>query len=315
MDHTNNITSTIINANVDDDVLAVTNLSEVNAVVLSLCASVCIFSLMCEIYPVLVTRWNSNAWSAQLTWNIGLPAFEFQAVMYELYHRTRFCRMCHWTIISDCISWYYIIYNITGKYFIVIEAFTCLLVLQCRTFGNTRLTSCSFIFFHLVVLLVIMIPGGVSSTYAAYIIASGAMLRTLGHALAEVTPPIMFDGDKPQHRFRVEEGLAFFVVARYSMKSAKHALVVVRTTFVGWISEVQAGLPWRLLFYTLYIMVGMCFNFTMSTNGVEWETSPQKIKDIRNIIWKDGWNSWMTTDRLYSNSDHDINAKDVKKVG
>src|SRR5581483_7504757 len=102
-----------------------------------LASIVLIFTLGCEFYPKEVSRFNSNAWSSKLEWNWGPCGFEFQNVLYDVYHTAAFCRYLHWTLLFDAICWLWSVHRHLGDGWY--SLFAIALILQTYSYAESRL--------------------------------------------------------------------------------------------------------------------------------------------------------------------------------
>eukprot|EP00953_Heterococcus_sp_UTEX-ZZ885_P031318 16442-Heterococcus_DN1.PRE.6 len=168
------------------------------------------------------------------------------------------------------------------------------LVAQSLTFNNIRLTVWSTLFY-----MALIAPAVHYHTFAAYsidILVCDAFLRIIGH-MVEPAPPLMFDGDKPQLHFRHKERAAYNVMIKYVLASPKNALALIWAPVVGLVSELQAGLPCRLLHYAVLIVLQQSLGARLY--GHQGSTTRAHILTVTQQISAQGWNGWSVTKGLF----------------
>lgn len=244
-----------------------------------------VYTALCECWGGMVSRWNSNAWSSQLRWNRGVNSLEFQLVLYQLFHVSQWSKLNHLSILLDGVLWLQWLQKVCGMEwwmaFLVLQ-----FVFQTSSFVNVTtamfLTSCYVALSHLPLpfLTVEWIP-------VALIVLPA--VRATGHALWEPAPPLLFGNDSLEFRSTTRpSGLVFF---QYAQK--QHWSVLLWTPFIGWLSELQAGLPFRLLPITI---LSICpFKTWLLPNSIDWK----HIQDISQQILQHGWTAWHVTNKLY----------------
>jgi hypothetical protein len=259
---------------------------------LTLLAALSVYTLLCELWPQTVTRWNSFAFSSTLGSNLSSEGLELQGVLYELFHSTWFCRATHWTIFIDAIAWFAVIHDKGGAAAVAMSLVG--LVAQSLTFNNTRLTACSAVFY--LALVTTAVHCQIFTEHSVEILVCGAALRTIGH-MVEPAPPLMFDGDKPQLHFRHKEGAAYNVMIQYVMASPKNTLALIWAPLVGLVSELQAGLPCRLLHYAVLIVLQQLLGARLYAH--QGSTTRTHILTVTQQISAQGWNGWCVTKGLF----------------
>lgn len=251
-----------------------------------LVALVFLYTIACECAPAAVSRWNANAWSSQLRWNIDREGFDYQGVLYELFHRHPLCRMSHWTLFIDAAAWLAICaanLPVGGQELCVIA-----LIAQTLLFGHKRLTWLAFALYPLLA----SVGKLAREEQSVYILYISAAIRVAGHGLFEPAPPLIFDGDKPQDKFRTKDGPGLLVFLKYASSSPTKALALLWAPLMGFISELHAGLPFRLLHFATFLL------YSKRDSDVRVSC----LKRLSNRVYTKGWGSWSVTRRMYSNS-------------
>jgi hypothetical protein len=255
-----------------------------------------LYSILCEMYPQWVSTWNSNAFSSTFQSNHHTSGFLFQGILYNVYHTTTLCRLCHLTVFSDALGWMFVLYYMTGPWGLVVMSN--LLLWQSRSFEHMTLCLLTAVALLGCIMGCLWIHwiGATKQMfyYSVLFIGFGPLIRSLGH-LAEVAPPIMLDGSKPQLHFRHADGPSLFLFLRYAFQSPRNATILVWGPLIGYISELQAGLPYRLAPFAFYTYT----RFWLSEPS-QWTTSWKQIEMIKKHILELGWNGWEVTRSLFS---------------
>jgi hypothetical protein len=249
------------------------------------------YTFACELWPQAVSRWNGCAFSSTLGSNLRTEGFEFQGVLYELFHSTWFCRATHWTIFIDAVAWFAIIYDRGGATALAVSL--ALLAAQSLTFNNARFTACSLVFY--LALLAPALNYEPLADHGIDIVLCDAFLRIIGH-IFEPAPPLMFDHE-PQLHFRHKDGAAYNAMAQYVMASPRNALALIWAPAIGLVSELQAGLPYRLLHYAVYIVLQQLLGARL--DAPKGTPTRAHIIAVSQQIAAQGWNAWEVTQEMY----------------
>lgn len=257
----------------------------------------------CELFPSIVTRWNSNAWSSMVRWNIGPESHLFQAVLYDLFHHSTLGQVTHHcTLVIDVVHWF--------AFFISFRTFLGQFIfILCNIFMTYQAKSYSLpmlqwtgiqlgihMFSHTMVKVYAHLVG---EHYVSFVLMMmlliTSVIRVVGHGLGEATPPIIFDGTKPQGKFKWNVvtwrgWLNYILNHGYGDRYSWSALLW--SPVIGILSELQAGVPYRLILIV----------FSKYIPGWRTLEFKQQIELTMRLIRKNGWQGWPLTKILY----HDL---------
>lgn len=251
-----------------------------------------IYTIICEWRGDLVSRWNSNAWSSQLRWNRGQHSLEFQLVLYQLFHASQWSKLNHLSLLLDGMAWLSWLRQTCGfEYwagFLTLQFF-----FQTTSYLN-RSSAAIFLTISYVILSYLSylsyFPAPLTVDWIPYALVLLPGVRAVGHAIWEPAPPLMFGNDSLEWT-QTPSGLVYVQYAR------KHCWSAVWTPFIGWLSELQAGLPFRLLPITILSLFSFDpFKSYLFPKSINWE----HIQRTSNEILQHGWTAWHVTNQLYS---------------
>jgi hypothetical protein len=247
----------------------------------TLLLSIIVFTLVCEWNPRAMSNWNGLAWTSTTRWNFGKESFRDQSILYQVFHTSFFCRLCHGTLFTDAIGWSCILWNYTHP--LIMMVWLIGLVLQCFTFGQDS-TSCQQM---LAIYSLLHIVGTwIPIEQAIFLLIFGPVIRVLGHALGEKAPPRIFDHE---HEPPKAQGNSLSVCCWYARTAPYGCWIVLWGPFIGFISELQAGLPCRLL----PIACSIVFDPRSAVHQNE-----SRIL-IQTILQEGGWEAWSVTKNLF----------------
>jgi len=255
------------------------------------------FTLVCELKPKEASRWNSNAWSSLMEYNFGPKSFEFQLVLYDLFHTSQLCQLTHYSLFLDGLAWFQFLFHYCGES-VLLRAVFCVLcvVMAFQAFTYLRWFVAPFmcLFYASLVLVIPPLP----LSWIPWILILSPSIRVAGH-FVERAPPQMFDGKQPQMTFREATSLeVFFHYAK------RDPFVLLWAPIVGWSSELQAGLPFRLLpVATFYVLPRSWTRHCIQAPADDAPTlcfDWKQIDQAATAILKFGWAAWPETRALFS---------------
>jgi len=200
----------------------------------------------------------------------------------------------HYSLFLDGLAWFHFLYYYRGDSVLLGALFWLLcvvMVVQTVTYMKWFVTPFMCLFY---VFLIVGIPQIPLSWIPWFLILSPS-IRGAGHTLFEPAPPQMFDGSQPKMTFREDTtGIAFLKYARL------HPSILLWAPVVGWTSELQAGLPFRLLpVATLYILprswTRHCIATTDAPSLFDWKRVDLAARSILQF----GWLAWPETRALF----------------
>jgi len=221
-------------------------------------ACIIVYTAFCEVVPKYVTRHNSNAYTSQVLYNVTLPNLRFQIVNYYLYHTKVFAILTHGaTIILDCLLWtvyfHHLLHNNPWWSFCFIF-YMCLL--QALTFDDVKLKIT-------LITIEAALIGGAGLVYHYYlerIFPSDAVfgnvslllfLNALARVISHMPEPLPIDYLGLNNKLP----LTGWYWNRSTLQYMLYPPRLVMATWVGVMSELQAGLPVRLLTSTLVLVL------------------------------------------------------------
>jgi hypothetical protein len=255
------------------------------------------YTCLCELRGSLVTRWNSNAWSSQLRWNRHIGGLEFQLVLYQVFHVSWWSRLNHLSLLVDGILWLQWIRIQYGTGIWILLLFVQFAAQTASYYpagfsGTSRnwrailfITSCyvGLSFFPL--------PGDVMLVAPIGLILL-PFVRAVGHALWERGPPLLFGNNSLSFSTESPSGVVFLKYLQSEKNLVNIFLAIVWSPIVGWVSELQAGLPFRLLPITI---ISTVHSDWILPSQIKWES----IQHNANQILTKGWPAWQVTRNLY----------------
>lgn len=252
------------------------------------------FTLVCELRPREASRWNANAWSSQVEYNFGPKSFEFQAVLFNLFHTSLWCQLTHYSLFADGLAWFHFLYYYCGQSLILQAVFWLVffvMTLQTITYVKWFIVPFMYLFYFALVAGIPQLP----LHWIPWILILSPSIRATGHTLFEPAPPQMFDGEKPKMTFRQSSTLVVFLkYARF------HPGSLLWAPFIGWISELQAGLPFRLLpVATLYFLPRSWTRHCIATSEMPALFDWKRVDSAAKSIIQSGWSGWPETRALF----------------
>jgi hypothetical protein len=248
---------------------------------------VVIYTTLCEIWPRFITRHNSNGYTSQTLWNVTLRGLRFQIVNYYLYH-TRFLAIAvHGaTILLDCVLWtMYFHHLLHGNAWWAFCFVFYMCLLQALTFDDLKLK---------ITLIAIegLIIGGAGTLYHFYLehtypsgplfghVSLFLLLNALARVISHMPEPLPIDYLGLNNRLPIAGWYWDKTVLNYMMYLPR----LLMSVFFGVISELQAGLPVRLLTSCLVLILT---RIGWSDPGLNME----HLKKRADNIDKEGWDA------------------------
>jgi len=244
---------------------------------------VIIYSLFCEIYPHFVTNLNSNAFTSQVKWNVTMKSLRFQLVNYYLYHTQFLAIAVHGiTILIDCLLWTIYFHHILQHnlwWAFLFQFYMC--CLQALTFDSAALK------FALIAIELVMIgsagliyeyfKNSVPDifAYTGICLFGTAMARVLSHW----PEPLPIDYLGLNNVAPLKGWYWDFSIIMYIAYPPRFII----GTIMGIVSELQAGLPIRLL---TSVIVLVLTRFGWSPSGLDMKELQQRADQID----LQGWN-------------------------
>lgn len=260
---------------------------------------VVIYTVLAELVPKQVSKINTNAYSSMIEWNLSDRSLKFQLVLFHLYHQTTFCTFVHiLTIVADSLLWtmYALcLFEQSPICSFIVILFLC--VVQVLTFSNIKLKVA-------IIVIEIILVGSAVLLYHKFVIAYGltnmffgrislilllnALLRVFSHFFEELPINFAGSGNKlPIKNWWSNEKFRMIVLNPFTC---------VKMITIGVVSELQAGLPVRLLTPCLVLLLEqMGFNVHVSLDM-------PKIRARAKSIDMTGWRGDEDTKLMFKRS-------------
>jgi len=266
---------------------------------------VVVYTAFCEVLPKFVTRHNSNAYTSQVLYNVTLPNLRFQIVNYYLYHTKLFAIITHGlTILVDCLLWtmyfHHLLHNNPWWSFCFIF-YMCLL--QALTFDDVKLKI------TLIVIEGAMI-GGAGLLYHFYLeriypadavfghVSLLLLLNAFARVISHMPEPLPIDYLGLKNKLPISGWYWQKSTLQYMLYPPR----LIMSTAVGVFSELQAGLPVRLLTSAL-VLVLTYIGWTDA--GLNMQSLRQRAENIDLI----GWGADSVASELFVWEDKDFQTK------
>lgn len=246
---------------------------------------VVVYTALTEVIPKFVTRHNSNAYTSQVLWNVTLKGLRFQIVNYYLYHQRLFAILVHGiTILIDTFLWtmyfHHLLHNNPWWSFWFIY-YMC--ILQTLTFDNVKLKITLVVLEGLIVA-----SAGIAYHwylephfsdkslfgYSSLLLFLNAFARVISHMPEPL--PIDYLG------LHNELPVAGWYWKKTYLEYILYPPRLILSVFFGVISELQAGLPVRLLTSTLILII-------TRLGWTDVGLSMEEIRDRADQIDLKGW--------------------------
>jgi hypothetical protein len=200
---------------------------DVSRIFLPTLACMLLLLVICHVAPERLIRWNSVPWAFQIR---RAPDMALHGPLYAAYHGTRFARWSHWFFLLDVPAWFVLLFC----------AHPALLVLQLVGLSilasriQDRLTSALLVAlwggFAALTPWIAAHLGVSAGPWAEWVLLVNALLRLAGHT-TDLIPPLV---GEPIDRFR-------------PFKEARFGARLLLVPWIGYLSELAAGLPWGLI--------------------------------------------------------------------
>jgi predicted small integral membrane protein len=239
------------------------------------CAASVLLYVLSAVRPQVLASNISIPHVFQLERNLGASSFDFQTVIYAVFHRSLLDDVCHHFLTLDQVAWAMLAYALAGTPGLAVLG--ALAVLQATTFGDRGLVAllgAAWTVFCLAAVGLTHLLGMDAVWVAQATLIASAMLRMLGHA-AEPLPPLVG-----------HDSLEFVPVRLHPR--------LVLTGAAGYVAEFASGIPFRLFPAQLRLMAQ---RFGYAPAGL---LSLEAISELAARLGRDGWGAWPTTRALYA---------------
>lgn len=256
---------------------------------------VIVYSVLVEIVPDKITRENTNAYSSMVQWNVTDKSLRFQIMLYYLYHQSIFSNVVHIaTIISDTLLWTmytHFLFESSPRWSFSVLFILCLL--QALTFSNVKLkvilisvemvlVGGSGLLYHYY--LQAWYPSDVVFGHVSLLLILNAVARCISHLPEEL--PINFPG------FNNIVPVKSWWTKRETIAFVMYPPRFIKVFLFGVVSELQAGLPVRLLTPCIVLLLT---KMNLADSGLNMKQIRQRADSIGN----DGWRADYDTATLF----------------
>jgi len=244
--------------------------------------AVIVYSLFCEVYPQFVTSLNSNAYTSQVFWNVTLRGLRFQLVNYYIYHTKFFAIAVHAvTLLMDTILWTTYLHHLLRHnlwWAFLFQLYMC--SLQALAFDSVALKTALIASEAVLVGLAGLFYQHFLSHYPDLFAYTGILLilNALARVISHMPEPLPMDYLGLNNTLPIKGWYWDKNVLQYLMYPPRITTAVV----IGVFSELQAGLPLRLLTSVLVLLL----------TRLGWSASKLSMQDIRDRADKIDIKGW-----------------------